>query len=162
MIGLGLCPFAAPVLHAGRLRICVSAARTPAEVLLDLRRELLALAAAAPAACETTLLVHPWVLADFLDFNDFLDDCDAVLREEDLEGTVQIASFHPDYRFADSAADDIENHTNRSPYPTLHLLRESSIERVVDSGADTDAIYRNNLETLRRLGIDGWRKLWID
>ena len=160
MIGLGLCPFAAPVVRAGRLRLCVSEQTTPEGLIEDLGRELVALDAADPGDCETTLLVHPWVLQEFLDFNDFQDVCAGVLDELELEGRIQIASFHPQYQFADSRPDDIENYTNRSPHPTLHLLREASIERIVDGGADTDDIYRNNLQTMRALGLAGWRKLW--
>ncbi len=160
MIGLGLCPFAAPVVRAGRLRLCVSEQTTPEGLIEDLGRELVALDASDPEACETTLLVHPWVLRDFLDFNDFQDVCAGVLDELGLEGRIQIASFHPQYQFADSRPDDIENYTNRSPHPTLHLLREASIEAIVDGGADTDEIYRHNLQTMRALGLEGWRKLW--
>jgi hypothetical protein len=102
------------------------------------------------------------VLTDFLDFNDFLDVADAVVGELGLTGVIQVASFHPDYRFADTQPDDIENCTNRSPYPTLHLLREASIARAVASLADPAQIYERNIETLRRLGHDGWRRLWAD
>jgi hypothetical protein len=162
VVGLNLCPFAMPVLAAARLRYAVSEARTPDALVDDLVVELQALAAADPADCETTLLIHPRVLADFLDFNDFLDVADAVVAALGLTGVIQVASFHPDYRFAGSAPDDIDNYTNRSPYPTLHLLREASVERAVASLADPSAIYERNIETLRRLGRDGWKKLALD
>lgn len=162
VIGLNLCPFARAPFVQQRIRFVVSAARDPHALLDDLRRELLALHAADPMACETTLLIHPHVLGDFLDFNDFLDVADEALRGLDLEGDLQVASFHPDYRFADTADDAVENCTNRSPYPTLHLLRESSVDAAVESGIDTDAIYERNIATLQKLGSAGWRALWKD
>lgn len=159
VIGLNLCPFARAPLVGDRVRIQTSTARDIATLTLDLRSELQHLQAADPTTCETTLLVHPYVLEDFLDFNDFLDVGDALLRELDLEGEIQIASFHPDYRFADSAADSVENCSNRSPYPTLHLLRESSVDAAVTSSIDTAAIPKRNIETLRELGMEGWHAL---
>jgi hypothetical protein len=102
------------------------------------------------------------VLTDFLDYNDFLDEADALVRSLGLEGGIQVASFHPDYRFAGTAEDDIGNFTNRSPYPTLHLLREASIDRAVAAYPDPDVIVERNLRTLERLGPDGWRRLFAD
>ena len=160
VVGLNLCPFArAPFLEK---RVCfrVSHARDTDALLDDLCGELQTLHAADPADCETTLLIAPFVLADFLDFNDFLDSADAAIDVLKLEGEIQVASFHPDFCFGDSKPDDIENCTNRSPWPTLHLLRESSIERAVDSIPDTDDIYRRNMDTLRTLGWQGWKELW--
>lgn len=159
VIGLNLCPFAKAVHGKGQIRWVESAAREPAALLAELVHELQHLAAADPQVLETTLLVHPRVLGDFLDFNDFLDVADAALAALGLEGTLQIASFHPQYRFADAAADDIANHTNRSPHPTLHLLRESSIERALASVPDAAAIYGRNIHTLRQLGLAGWQAL---
>ncbi|MEO7325949.1 MAG: DUF1415 domain-containing protein [Dokdonella sp.] len=160
VIGLNLCPFARAPFAQERVRFRVSHASDTTTLLADLRDELLTLRAADPDACETTLLIHPGVLGDFLDFNDFLDEADALLEELELDGEVQVASFHPDYQFADAQPDAVENCTNRSPYPTLHLLRESSIDQAVASGVDTDAIYQRNIETLRDLGPAGWRSLW--
>jgi hypothetical protein len=108
---------------------------------------------------ETTLLIHPGALADFLDYNDFLDLADVAIEEIGLAGVLQVASFHPDYQFAGTAPDDAANLSNRSPHPMLHLLREDSIARAVAAYADTAAIYERNIETLRRLGIGGWHKL---
>jgi hypothetical protein len=125
-----------------------------------LRSELLHLNLAPPERTETTLLIHPWVLNDFIEFNDFLQICDAAVVELDLEGELQVASFHPQYQFAGTRPDDVENCTNRSPFPTLHLLREASIERVLLQVPDPDAIYEHNIERLRRLGPEGWRALW--
>jgi uncharacterized protein len=99
------------------------------------------------------------VLGDFLDYNDFLDDADALVEELALDGVLQVASFHPDYQFAGSAPDDVENFTNRAPYPILHLLREDSVARAVAAFPDPDAIVERNIETLREIGVDGWRKL---
>jgi uncharacterized protein len=103
--------------------------------------------------------VHPQVLGDFLDYNDFLNEADALLCGLGLDGTLQIASFHPQYQFAGTQADDIENATNRSPYPTLHLLREASIERAVDAFPEPEAIYETNMRTLHALGAKGWARL---
>ena len=159
VIGLNLCPFARAPYVQQRVHFRVSHARDTEALLDDLRDELVALQAADPQSRETTLLIHPDVLGDFLDYNDFLDLADACVRALGLEGELQIASFHPDYRFAGNADDAIENCSNRSPYPTLHLLREASIASAVAAMADTGDIYRRNLETLRKLGIDGWRAL---
>jgi len=160
VIGLGLCPFAAPVIRGGLLRLEVSEARAPGEVLEALCRELLMLADQEPAACETTLLVHPWALTDFSEFNEFLAECDTAVAHLGLEGVLQVASFHPQYQFAGTAPDDIGNCTNRSPYPMLHLLREDSITAAVEAGADPEEITRANIRTLELLGPGGWARLW--
>jgi hypothetical protein len=102
------------------------------------------------------------VLADFTEYNDFLGICDSVVAEMNLEGELQVASFHPQYQFAGSQPDDIENYTNRSPYPMLHLLREASVERAVEAVGDTEEIYQRNIRTLRALGHAGWQRLWGD
>jgi len=162
VIGLNLCPFARAPFVQQRLHFRVSRARSEDALLDDLREELVALHAAEPLSRETTLLIHPGVLTDFIDYNDFLDAADAAIVALGLEGELQVASFHPEYRFANTSADAIENCTNRSPYPTLHVLRESSIDRAVEAMDDTDDIYRRNVETLRRLGADGWRALMRD
>jgi len=162
VIGLNLCPFARTPYLQDRLRISVSRASDVESLAEDLRAELEWLRDADATQYETSLLVHPFVLDDFADYNDFLDVADALLEDMELDGEIQVASFHPDYEFADAPPDAIGNATNRSPYPTLHLLRESSIDRAVDSGIDTDAIYRRNIETLAGLGHDGWAALWAD
>jgi len=160
VIGLNLCPFARAPYVQDRLRIAVSRATDVESLAEDLRAELEWLRDADATEYETSLLVHPFVLGDFADYNDFLDVADALLEDMELDGEIQVASFHPDYQFADAPPDAIENATNRSPYPTLHLLRESSVDRAVESGVDTDAIYERNIETLRRLGSEGWRALF--
>ena len=160
VIGLELCPFARSVYAGGRLRVRVSDTHTAAGLLDELRAELTHLHTADPGECETTLLVHPRVLNDFVEFNDFLQICDATVRELDLEGEIQVASFHPQYQFAGTSPDDIENHTNRSPYPTLHLLREASVERALAAVEDPRSIYENNIRRLRELGLQGWEALW--
>ncbi|HZX69285.1 MAG TPA: DUF1415 domain-containing protein [Rhodanobacter sp.] len=160
VIGLNLCPFARAPHVQGKLRLRVSQARDTDALLDDLCGELQSLNALTPDECETGLLIHPFVLNDFLDYNDFLDVADAAVQTLGLEGVWQVASFHPHYQFADSAPDAIENFSNRSPLPTLHLLREASVERAMEQISDTDAIYRHNIETLQRLGPDGWRALW--
>ena len=160
MIGLNLCPFAENPYRGDRVRFTVSEQRSAAGLLEDLRSELQALAAADPKDLETTLLIHPRVLADFMEYNDFLEVCDSAVAELNLEGELQVASFHPLYQFAGTQADDIENYTNRSPYPMLHLLREASVERAVAAVGDTEEIYRRNIRTLRALGHTGWQRLW--
>lgn len=160
VIGLNLCPFAESVYRGDRVRFRVSEQRTASALLQDLRGELTGLNEADPELCETTLLIHPWVLTDFIEYNDFLEVCDAQLVELGLEGELQIASFHPQYQFSGTQPEDIENCTNRSPYPMLHLLREASIERALSSVPDPDEIYRRNIRTLRGLGHEGWQRLW--
>ena len=161
VIGLNLCPFAKAVHVKNQIRYVVSAAQTPDELLRDLLRELEVLAEANPETIETTLLIHPQVLQDFLDYNDFMEVVDAALEEVDLNGELQVASMHPQYQFADTAPDDISNYTNRSPYPTLHLLREASIERAVAAFPEAEQIFDKNIETLRRLGHAGWDALGL-
>lgn len=162
VIGLNLCPFAESVHGAGRVRFFVSDRRSASLLLADLRSELTVLHEADPARWETTLLIHPWVLTDFIEYNDFLSVCEATVAELGLEGELQVASFHPRYQFAGTEPEDIENYTNRSPHPMLHLLRESSVARAVAAAPDTEEIYRRNIRTLRRLGHAGWRRLWRD
>lgn len=160
VVGLNLCPFAKAVHVKDQIRYHVSEASTPDALLEDLVHELIALRDADPQEVETTLLVHPDIFQDFLDFNDFLDVVDAAIDELELEGVIQVASFHPDYQFGDEAPDDITHYTNRSPYPTLHLLRESSLEQAVDAFPDAADIFEANKDTLRRLGHEGWQALW--
>ena len=159
VIGLNLCPFAKAVVAKGQVRYVLSAATTPEALLEELAYELVRLQQTEPDQVDTTLLIHPQVLTDFLDYNDFLDTADAAVEALDLEGEIQVASFHPDYQFADTAYDDVGNCSNRSPYPMLHLLREASVERAVAAFPDPEVIVERNLETLEQLGIEGWRKL---
>lgn len=159
VVGLNLCPFAKAVQVKGQIRYVVSRASEPRALREELGRELLALSAAKPELTDTTLLIHPFVLRDFLDYNDFLDEADALLEELGLLGELQIASFHPDYRFVDSSADDIANYTNRSPYPMLHLLREASIERALEGFAEPSRIFESNIERLKALGHAGLRRV---
>jgi hypothetical protein len=162
VIGLNLCPFARSAFAEKRIRYSVSGARSADQLLADLDVELRRLHAADPLECETTLLIHPRALEDFLDYNDFLDVADAALEALDLDGEIQVASFHPSYQFADAAPDAVENCTNRSPYPMLHLLRQDSIEQALAAFPDTAKIYEANIATLRLLGAEGWRRLWLN
>ena len=162
MIGLNLCPFAAGPYRDNRVHFWVSEQRTASGLLEELRTELGNLHSADPKDRETTLLIHPWVLGDFVEYNDFLEVCEAAIADLGLEGELQVASFHPQYQFAGTQPEDIENFTNRSPYPMLHLLREASVERAVAAAGDTDEIYRRNIRTLRALGHSGWERLWRD
>ena len=159
VIGLNLCPFAKAVQAKQLIRYSCSAARDTATLRDDLVRELCLLRDTPAEQLETTLLVHPWVLGDFLDFNDFLATAEAALRQLRLEGSVQIASFHPHYQFAGTAPDDAGNASNRSPYPCLHLLRESSIDRAVAAMPRAETIYEANIRTLDALGAAGWARL---
>lgn len=161
VIGLNLCPFARAPYIRNQVRYVVSDAQAPEALLSDLIAELQTIADADPEEIETTLLIHPRVLEDFLDYNDFLGIAEGVVEDLELDGVIQVASFHPHYQFADSAPDDVENYTNRSPYPTLHLLREASVERAVESVPDPAEIYERNIETMRRLGREGWRRLGL-
>ena len=159
VVGLNLCPFAKAPLVKGQVRIVVCGSADPRRLMDCLCAELDELAAADPAEVETTLLVHPRALLDFEDYNDFLDAADAVLAERGHEGVLQIASFHPDYRFAEAAADDVSNATNRAPHPILHLLREASVARAVAAFPEASLIYEHNIATLERLGAAGWEAL---
>ena len=159
VIGLNLCPFAKAVHVRGQIRWVLSDATTPEALLETLGEELLWLRDTSAEEVDTTLLIHPQVLTDFLDYNDFLETADALVESLGLDGVLQVASFHPDYQFAGSAPDDVENFTNRSPCPTLHLLREDSVSRAVEAFPDPEVIVERNVETLRKLGADGWRDL---
>ena len=160
VIGLNLCPFAKSVYVKDQVRYAISEATTLEDALAGLETELRLLEAADPQHIDTTLLNCPHAFADFLDFNDALFFADRLVRQLKLEGLLQIASFHPQYQFDGTEPDDIENYTNRAPYPILHLLREDSIARAAAVFPDASDIYERNQETLRRLGLDGWRK-WM-
>ncbi len=159
VIGLNLCPFAKSVQVKQQIRYVCSEAQDADTLVAELCRELERLAEADPAQHDTTLLIHPSVLGDFLDFNDFLDIADAALVALKLDGQLQIASFHPDYQFADTQPDDITNATNRSPYPTLHLIREASLDRAIAAFPEAEAIFDVNMKTMKKLGPEGWAKL---
>jgi hypothetical protein len=161
VIGLNLCPFARAVYVKNQVRIVVSQARHLDAFLDDLDRELDLLVNTPAEEIDTTLLVHPTLFPDFEVFNDFLNVVDDVVAEHELEGVIQVAPFHPQFQFEGTEPDEVTNCTNRSPYPTLHLLREDSVERAVATeGGDAQAIVDRNLTTLRQLGITGWQALW--
>ncbi len=159
VIGLNLCPFAKSVYVREQIRYVVSEATSVAQLREDLQRELRFLSEHDPEDIDTTLLILPSVLSDFLAYNEFLQGANRLLAKLDLEGVLQIASFHPRYQFADSDPEDIDNFTNRSPYAILHLLRESSVDRAVMAFPDADAIVGRNITTLRQLGRAGWDSL---
>lgn len=159
VIGLNLCPFAKSVYVKNQVRIVVSRARHIDAFLDDLDRELDLLKTTPAEEVETTLLVHPTLFPDFLVFNDFLNVADEVLVEHELEGVVQIAPFHPDFVFDGEPEGDMSHYTNRSPYPTLHLIREEGLGKAIDSYGNTDEIYERNIEVLRKLGPAGWQRL---
>ena len=160
VIGLSLCPFAKAVYVKDQVRLVVSTAPHLDGLLEDLDRELDFLAGVDPNEVDTTLLIHPTLLPDFLDFNDFMQLAEAAVDEHHLQGVIQIASFHPQFQFADTEPNDMANYTNRAPYPILHLLREASISKAVAAFPATETIYQRNIVTLQNLGIAGWRALW--
>ena len=166
VIGLNLCPFAKAVHVKGQIRYAVSQATTAAELLADLKNELNSLVNIAVAgefiAYDTTLFIVEDGFSDFLAFNDLLGKADKLLAKMGLEGVIQIASFHPHYQFADTEPDDISNYTNRAPYPILHLLREASIDQAVAAFPEAEAIFEANIETMQRLGLQGWKDLNVD
>ena len=159
VVGLNLCPFAKAPLVKGQIRFVLCEASDPQALLDALCAQMHALAHSDPEQLETTLVVHPNVLGDFGDFNDFLDRAEAAVEDLGYAGVLQVASFHPHYQFAGTAADDLGNATNRSPHPTLHLLREASVERAVAAFPEAASIFETNIRTLRALGPQGWAQL---
>ncbi len=158
VVDFNLCPFAAKVVFDRRVRLLPTAAETTEQLLGDLEAELMFLSG--NDNWETSLLIHPRVLGDFYDYNQFLDLVDELLRQMDLEGVFQVASFHPHYQFAGTEPDAAENYSSRSPYPLLHILREASIERAVAGYPDVDQIPLRNIERLNGLGAAKLRALW--
>ena len=159
VIGLNLCPFAKSVHVKGQIHYVVSQATDAEGVAMDLHRELEALAEISPEKRDNTLLILPQALQDFLDFNDFLEIADAMVEELDLGGILQVASFHPLFQFEGTDVDDVTNCTNRAPYPTLHLLREDSIDKAVEAFPEAEMIYERNMKVLEDMGIVGWLDL---
>ncbi|HEY3432953.1 MAG TPA: DUF1415 domain-containing protein [Rhodocyclaceae bacterium] len=159
VIGLNLCPFAKSVHVKKQVRYAVTAAETADELLAELAHEFQLMVDTEPKVLDTILLIHPKAMVSFIDYHFFLSECDALLKNEGYEGVFQIASLHPQYEFAGTEPDDIENYTNRSPYPTLHLLREESIDRAVAAFPNAESIYERNIDTMKRLGHEGWRRL---
>ncbi len=159
VIGLNLCPFAKSVYVKNQVRLVVSQARHLDAFLDELDRELELLKDTPPEQVDTTLLVHPTLFPDFFVFNDFLDIVEEVVAEHELEGVIQVAPFHPAFQFEDAGPDDVDNLTNRAPYATLHLIREASIDRAVESGDSAEDIVERNLKTVRALGLEGWKRL---
>jgi len=159
VIGLNLCPFAKSVYVKEQVRYVVSNATTPEALLEQLMDELQHLSDTPAEKIDTTLLIHPFVLQEFEDYNEFLDVADAAVEDMQLDGELQVASFHPDYQFADTDPNDIANYTNRAPYPILHLLREDSIDRAVEAFPEAEEIFEKNIDTMEQLGHEGWDKL---
>jgi hypothetical protein len=159
VIGLNLCPFAKAVYVKNQVRLVVSQARHADDLLEELDRELDLLVATPAEEIDTTLLIHPTLFQDFLDFNDFMEIAEGVVDEHELEGVVQLASFHPKFQFEGTEPDDLGNYTNRAPFAILHLLREESVERAVQAYPDAEGIFERNIETLNQLGLAGWDAL---
>ncbi|HYW56648.1 MAG TPA: DUF1415 domain-containing protein [Polaromonas sp.] len=161
VIGLNLCPFAKAVYVKNQVRLVVSHARHADDLLEELDKELDLLVATPAEEIDTTLLIHPTLFDDFLDFNDFLEIAEGVVDEHELEGVIQLASFHPQFQFDGTEPDDISNYTNRAPFAILHLLREESVERAVEAFPEAEAIFEENIKTLEQLGHSGWKKLGL-
>ncbi len=161
VIGLNLCPFAKAVYVKNQVRLVVSQARHADDLLEELDRELDLLMATPADEIDTTLLIHPTLFDDFLDFNDFLEVAEGVVDEHGLDGVIQLASFHPHYQFEGTGPDDMGNYTNRAPFAMLHLLREASVERAVEAFPEAEAIFAQNIATLEQLGIAGWQALGL-
>ena len=161
VIGLNLCPFAKAVYVKNQVRLVVSKARHADDLLEELDSELDLLVATPASEIDTTLLIHPTLFEDFLDFNDFLEVAEGVVDEHGLEGVIQLASFHPQFQFDGTEADDISNYTNRAPFAILHLLREESVDRAVEAFTQADAIFETNIATLEKLGHAGWKRLGL-
>ncbi|MFQ5644894.1 MAG: DUF1415 domain-containing protein [Thiogranum sp.] len=159
VIGLNLCPFARGPYAGGRVHFVVSAASEPEQLLADLDRELAVLRATDAAVIETTLLIHPHVLTDFIDYNDFLGVVEVLLEQGGYAGEFQVASFHPGYRFAGTESDAAENYTNRSPWPALHLLREAALERALEGYKNPEQIPERNIRTMEKLGAEQMRAI---
>lgn len=161
VIGLNLCPFAKSVHVKNLIRYAISDAATETELIADLKSELLYLNSISPTKTDTTLLIAPMFLRDFLEFIQFTLKANKLLTKLDLDGIFQIATLHPQYQFAGTDVDDITNFTNRAPYPTLHLLRESSIDRALQAIPNAESIFEVNMMTMRRIGLEGWRDLGL-
>jgi hypothetical protein len=157
---LNLCPFAKAVHLQNQIRYFVSSSKFEEQLLGDLKAELINLRNTDPKEIDTTLVIHPHALADFTEFTNFLVVADSIIKKLKLEGEVQIASFHPCYQFAGTSPEDIENYTNRSPYPILQLLRESSIQKGLETVPNPDSIFEKNIKTMKKLGHGGWKKLF--
>ena len=161
VIGLNLCPFAKAVYVKNQVRLVVSKARHADDLLEELDRELDLLVATPASEIDTTLLIHPTLFIDFLDFNDFLEIAEGVVDEHGLEGVIQLAGFHPQFQFDGTEPEDIGNYTNRAPFAIVHLLREESVERAVEAFPQADAIFDTNIATLQKLGLPGWKALGL-
>ena len=161
VIGLNFCPFAKAVYVKNQVRLVVSKARHADDLLEELDRELDLLVGTPAEQLDTTLLIHPTLFEDFLDFNDFLEVAEGVVDEHGLEGVVQLASFHPRFQFDGTEPDDIGNYTNRAPFAILHLLRENSVERAVEAFPQAQEIFDANISTLKKLGHEGWKALGL-
>lgn len=159
VIGLNLCPFAKHPFNGNLIRYFVSRSVSKKQFSEELKKELILLKDSKVSEIETTLIIHPFIYTDFLDQNDFLNDADEIINKLELEGILQIANFHPNFQFADRKKNDITNYVNRAPFPILHLLREDSISKVVELHPDIDSIFKNNMKSLRALGLDGLKKL---
>ena len=157
VVGMNLCPFAKREIVKDRVRYTISESTLQEQLLMDLKTELELLDT--DTSIETTLLIHPSILQDFYDYNDFLELADSLLVDMELDGIYQIASFHPNYQFGGTEFDAAENYTNRSPYQMLHLIREASLERVIGSYPDMDEIPDRNIKLMNDMGANRLKEM---
>lgn len=155
VVGLNLCPFARRVFHGNLIRYTVTDAADAESLRTELANELDILNQTPETEIETTLLIHPRALGHFTDYCDFLPVAQSLVRTQGLRGVIQIASFHPEFQFQDAEPAAVENYTNRSPFPMLHLLREASVSRAADAHPEEVVqIPKRNIATLRALGLE--------
>ncbi|MGC9402043.1 DUF1415 domain-containing protein [Vibrio genomosp. F10] len=160
IVGLNLCPFAHKPNKNKQIKIAVTDATTEEALLECILEEFQILDSKDAKELETTLVVIPDMLQDFMDYNFFLDWVDGLIKQQDYEGIYQVATFHPDYYFHGTQPDDTENLTNRSPYPTIHLIREESMEKVLKHYPDPEAIPDNNIARVESLSQEEKQQLF--
>ncbi|HCG8251233.1 DUF1415 domain-containing protein [Vibrio parahaemolyticus] len=160
VIGLNLCPFAAKPQRNKQIKIFVSEATQEEALLEDILLQLIELSTTEPEKLETTLVVVPNMLQDFWDYNFCIDWVEGLIKQQDWEGIFQVATFHPDYCFGGAAPEDDENLTNRSPYPIFHLIREESMEKVLNHYPDPESIPDTNIARVSALSEEERKKLF--
>lgn len=151
VIGLNLCPFAGKPTGENRVRLQVSCALDEEGLLQELADEMALLDKTPPAEIETSLLIVPLLLQDFFDYTQFLQWAESMLKRNGWKGVYQLASFHPRYCFAGADEDDLENLTNRAPYPIVHIIREASLSRALAYVDDVEGIPERNKQRVQAL-----------
>ncbi len=159
IVNLNICPFAKREIEKGTLKLHVALAQKLQQALEEFLMEIIFLDK--NPAVETTLLIYPSLFSDFFRYLDFVDLAERLICEQGYEGIYQLATFHPDYCFAEVEFNDVSNYTNRSPYPMIHLLREASLEKAIAYYGDTEDIPKNNIATMQRLGLKNIKELLV-